>query len=454
MNSTEILIKLAKELFSTTFNVENENYSDTNEKEINSTFATIAPGRVNLIGEHVDYTGGYVFPMAIGFSTVCYGRGKIVPISSEDSRTCRIISYNQDRNNFVEFKTNTFEDVETMKAFPLSSPNRWANFVMGVVREYILNDIKPSGSNSTIVFDLAIAGDVPLGSGLSSSASLEVSVARFLECILDDFAFSDLKKKSGSNAELEKMMARDRALRCQRADNVFCGIPCGVMDQYVSSAAKKGHALLIDCTTNDHTKVVMNTKEADEESPVIVVCNSNVKHDNAEGEYPLRVQQCKLALESIQESFPDVSSLRYATINHIDKIKENVDDTIHRRAKHVVLENKRTLEAKDAFQDGDFERMGQLFNESHASMRDDYETSCKEIDVLVSLAQSVPGVYGSRLTGGGFGGCTVTLVKKNAVNNLIQYLKDNYQKMMGLECVCFVTTPEDGARVLHPIKDN
>jgi len=448
MTANETLIQRAKQLFASTYFEKDGDPNDIARKKASSSFLTIAPGRVNLIGEHVDYTGGFVFPMAIGYSTVCYGKGRLVPLSSKDSRSCRIISYNQDRKNYVEFNTTTIEEVETMKAFPLSSPNRWANFVMGVVREYVLNDLKASNSNCTIEFDLAIAGNVPLGSGLSSSASLEVSVATFLECILGDHAFFELKQETVDIAGLDNYIARDRALRCQRADNSFCGIPCGVMDQYVSSAAKKGHALLIDCTTNDHTKVVMHTEEDDEESPVIVVCNSNVKHDNAEGEYPLRVQQCKQALESIRKSFPDIPSLRYATIDLVEKIKEDVDDVIYRRAKHVVLENARTLEAKDAFQNGNFERMGQLFNESHTSMRDDYETSCKEIDILVSIAQSVPGVYGSRLTGGGFGGCTVTLVRKKSVPALIQHLTEKYHKSTGLECLCFVTTPEDGARVL------
>ena len=371
MDTREALLQSAKELFKDTFETE-ESHGEA-DKDISSTFATIAPGRVNLIGEHVDYTGGFVFPMAIGYNTVCYGRGQVVPTSSSSTVTCRVISSNQDPKNFVSFHTSTFEEVENMKPFALSDPKRWANFVIGTVREYILQDLKAMNLNSTLTFDLAISGDVPLGSGLSSSASLEVSVARFLECILGDLAFVDRKQKMANDSDLDKAIARDRALRCQRGDNTFCGIPCGIMDQYVSSAAEKGCALLIDCTTNDHTKVKMKENEDEQENPVIVVANSNVKHDNAEGEYPLRVQQCQMALEAIQLHFPDVSSLRFATIEHIERAKVDMDDVIYRRAKHVVTENKRTLEAKIAFKKGDFEKMGQLLNESHESMRDDYE---------------------------------------------------------------------------------
>lgn len=223
----------------------------------------------------------------------------------------------------------------------------------------------------------------------------------------------------------------------------------GIMDQYVISAAVKGSALLIDCTTNDYTTVEMK-ESSDESSPVILVCNSQVQHENATGEYPLRVKQCQTSLEEIKKLFPDVKSLRYATMEHIETedVKQNMDDVAYRRAKHVISENERTIEAKDALKTGNFVRMGELMNDSHTSMKDDYETSCSEIDILVSIAQSCPGVYGSRLTGGGFGGCTVTLVKKKHVKELIDTLEKKYKEKTGFECVCFETLPEDGCSVL------
>lgn len=223
----------------------------------------------------------------------------------------------------------------------------------------------------------------------------------------------------------------------------------GIMDQYVISAAVKGSALLIDCTTNDYTTVEMK-ESSDESSPVILVCNSQVQHENATGEYPLRVKQCQTSLEEIKKLFPDVKSLRYATMEHIETedVKQNMDDVAYRRAKHVISENERTIEAKDALKTGNFVRMGELMNDSHTSMKDDYETSCSEIDILVSIAQSCPGVYGSRLTGGGFGGCTVTLVKKKYVKELIDTLEKKYKEKTGFECVCFETLPEDGCSVL------
>ena len=295
--------------------------------------------------------------------------------------------------------------------------------------------------SSELSLSFVISGDVPLGSGLSSSASLEVSVARFVEAVIGDLAFS-------SEAS-DVVPAKVRALRCQKAENEWCHSPCGIMDQYVSSAAKSGILLLIDCTSLDFQETKI--KQSDNR-PVIVVANSNVQHDIAGGEYPIRVAQCKTATAALQKVNPQISTLRTATLEDVEKANDLMDDVSYRRSKHVVTENARTLQAKLALEQGNWSLVGGLMNASHTSMREDYEVSCEEVDILVNIAQNFSGVYGSRLTGGGFGGCTVTLVAKEKASALISHMKAEYRSKTGKECFCFETGPAMGAHVLD-IKD-
>lgn len=395
------------------------------------TYISTAPGRVNLIGEHTDYTGGYVFPLAIGYSTVCYGRGSIVKTST--NQKCRTVS-THDPTTIVEFD-----------ALPSANPsetNKWANYVQGVVLQY-LGDLK---EDEMFVFDMSIAGDLPFGSGLSSSASLEVATAVFLESIL---------KGNGVNVAsmtTEKERKMERALRCQRAENVFCNVPCGIMDQCVSSAGCEGKVLLIDCRSLEIREVSMGSANVDAESkPVLVITNSNVKHSLGDGEYPVRVKQCKEATEILSKFNSSVESLRDATLEDITGASANgsLEGILLQRARHVVSENKRTIDTSEALEQGDWARVGRLMNESHASMKDDYEVSCEEIDILVDLAQQFEGVYGSRLTGGGFGGCTVTLVREDRSQQLMDYLKQQYKERTDAECVCFETSPGEGARSIN-----
>lgn len=414
------LVEKAKGLFETTFQEDDER----------KMICSVAPGRVNLIGEHTDYTGGFVFPMAISYSTVCYGYGEVITSSeTETSGTCEIISANT--NKVVQFTTNE----ETLTPFT-EKDKLWANYVLGVVAQYITVP-DTSTKKNTFSFRMAIVGDVPLGSGLSSSASLEVAVATFVQQILQN---------KNDNVTVDK---KTRALKCQKAENTFCGSPCGIMDQFVSSAGAKDAALLIDCRSLEYTCCFMgkNTNENDEKVesrsfPVIVVCNSNVTHSIAGGEYPIRVQQCKDA-ESILGQ-----SLRDATYEEVVRSQDKMEDVTWRRAKHVVTENARTLQAKEAFENGDWTTMGKLMNESHSSMKNDYDVSCEEIDILVDLAQNHIGVYGSRLTGGGFGGCTVTLIDEDHVHNFIQYMATEYKKATGKDCFPFQTSPGPGARTI------
>jgi len=210
--------------------------------------------------------------------------------------------------------------------------------------------------------------------------------------------------------------------------------------------------MLIDCRTLDFTltKMAEESFSPDDPLPVLVVANSNVKHSIGGGEYPIRVAQCKAATEALQNYNPDIAMLRDATLEDVEEAKEFMDEVSYNRAKHVTTENERTIQAKEELERGDWKQVGELMNASHASMRDDYEVSCEEIDVLVDIAQNFPGVYGSRLTGGGFGGCTVTLVAEDSAEDLMTHMKSEYKKTTGLDCSCFVTRPARGAHLLSP----
>ena len=452
--NVQSLINQAKDLFDRSFGNDDDNTTILARFPI---FCSSAPGRVNLIGEHTDYTGGYVLPLAIGYNTVCYGRGGVAKKSDfftkPGSLTSRIVSTN---NSIVKFHASF--------SLSPSSTEKWSNYIIGVILQY-LPDLP---DDETFVLDLAIAGDVPLGSGLSSSASLEVATAVFLESILnkhqDNLAFSAYKKSHGGASMSEKEVKLERAVRCQRAENVFCNVPCGIMDQFVSSAGCQGKLLLIDCRSLDYREVSLGggngksegsnpfeqlhqaRKESD--MPVLVIANSNVKHDLGDGEYPVRVRQCKEATEILSKVNSQIKSLRDASLEDIDNAASSagLEGVLWQRASHVVSENMRTVETADAFERGDWEAVGKLMNMSHSSMKNAYEVSCDEIDILVGLAQTFDGVYGSRLTGGGFGGCTVTLVKKECSQQLMDYLKTEYEKKTGIKCNCFETSPSEGAR--------
>ncbi len=509
--SIQSLVEEAKSLYQSSF--ANNDY----DREHDDLFCTVAPGRVNLIGEHTDYTQGFVFPMAIEYSTVCVGKGSIVVHSctgtgtgtgtgTDQSSKCHIISSNQKPNAETgQREAITFDSSMDMKPLSSSSKDSWTNYVAGVVQRYIEDVLNKENDNHTdqtytISFQIAIAGNVPLGSGLSSSAALEVAIATFIERLL---------QSHHNGKEKEPFSVKDKALLCQKAENIFCNSPCGIMDQYVSAAGQAGTALLIDCRNLEYENVQLgggdgdgdgdgggslsnadekaqkvaeesstissqneeekkscedeqpNNKKVRQSKPVFVICNSNVTHSIGGGEYPKRVAQCKTATEMLVKLHGErISSLRDATLNDVEMMKNieregddddddddvGMDDLIYRRAKHVVTENERTQNAKIALMNGNWVQFGQLMYQSHASMKNDYEVSCDEIDILVDLAQSHPGVYGSRLTGGGFGGCTVTLVEKDQVQSLCKHMTKEYKSRTGKDCFCFETEPGNGAR--------
>ena len=282
-------------------------------------------------------------------------------------------------------------------------------------------------SISEIGFDLAIVSNVPLGGGLSSSASLEVAVSLFLEQIL------------------RKPLAPDfRALLCQSAEHTFAHMPCGVMDQFTSSCGVRGHLLLLDCRSNHFELVPLS-----DPSISVVVCNSNKKHQLSGSEYPDRVRQCREALAVLQQHFPEVKALRDASLDQVESVRSQLSETAYRRAVHIVSECKRCLDCSEALRARDFEAVGRLLLESHASLRDNFEVSTRELDLLVEIAMEQEGVFGARLTGGGFGGCVVCLVAREEAENVMKALAREYWSRSGEKCDVFVTRPSQGARVVR-----
>lgn len=233
-----------------------------------------------------------------------------------------------------------------------------------------------------------------------------------------------------------------KALRCQRAEHDFANTPCGIMDQYISAMGQEGNLLLIDCRSNDYTLVPYGKGK---DTPVILVTNSCVKHSLSGSEYPDRVRQCKEAVATLQSKYPYIKSLRDATMEQLDELKPAMSDVVYRRARHVIGEDKRTLAAVDSLKNKDFVTVGKNMTASHNSLRDDYEVSCEELDFLVEVALKVPGVYGSRMTGGGFGGCTVTLVDPAAVHSLTVTLQEEFEARFRHQCDCYVASPAAGA---------
>ena len=273
---------------------------------------------------------------------------------------------------------------------------------------------------------MAIVSNVPLGGGLSSSASLEVAVSVFLEQLLN-----------------QAITPEDRALLCQSAEHNFAHMPCGIMDQFISSCGVRGNLLLIDCRANKGELVPLS-----DPSVSIVVCNSNKKHQLSGSEYPDRVRQCKEALSILQQKFAEVKALRDATVEQVEAVRDAMDDTTYRRAIHVVSECQRCLDCKKALEKRDYNAVGGLLLQSHASLRDNFEVSTPELDLLVEIAMCQEGVYGARMTGGGFGGCIVCFVQSDKAKHVMETLEKEYKERTGIECSAFVTSPSQGARVM------
>ena len=363
-----------------------------------------SPGRVNLIGEHTDYNGGHVFPCALTLGT--YGIAK-----RRTDRSMHFYSMNLDSFGVVEA---SLDDLTNKAAYG------WANYPLGVVWAFA-----QKGITLDTGFDMVIWGNIPNGSGLSSSASLEVLTGVILTDLfcIDRFSMTDL------------------ALIGQYSENNFNGCNCGIMDQFAVAMGKKDHAIFLDTATLNYEYAPVELEDAK-----IIITNSKVKHSLVDSKYNERRQECADALAALQKEL-DINTLGDLDMDTFEKFKEVIPDPVKvRRAKHAVAENQRTIEAVKALKEGNITRFGELMNQSHISLRDDYEVSCEEIDILVDLAWKVPGVTGSRITGGGFGGCTVSIVENSAVDKFIKAVGRGYQEKTGGEAEFYTVEIGGGAR--------
>ena len=363
-----------------------------------------APGRVNLIGEHTDYNGGHVFPCALTIGT--YGA-----IIKRNDRKLRFYSV-----NFPGIVTSSLDDL-----VPAQEAG-WTNYPKGVMWAFIKR-----GYTLPCGMDILIYGDIPNGSGLSSSASLEVLTGLMLK---DTFGFDTLTMT-------------DLALIGQYSENNFNGMNCGIMDQFASAMGKKDNAIFLDTATLNYTYAPVKLADAR-----IVITNSKVKHSLVSSAYNDRRRECETALAMLQKVV-DIQTLGDLTEAQFEQYKDAITDPVcQKRAKHAVYENQRTIRAVEALQQGDLEEFGRLINASHVSLRDDYETSCAETDLLASLAWKIPGVLGSRITGGGFGGCTVSIVKNDAIDTFIGEIGPVYEKETGHKAEFYIVDIGDGAHKL------
>jgi len=356
-----------------------------------------APGRVNLIGEHTDYNLGYVFPIALEMA--CY-------VAAAPASHGKLRVYSRDRHDEFSVDPNRIADARPLR--------KWSDYVMGVAQKLQAVGIKiPSA-------DLYLETEVPAGSGLSSSAALEIATAYAL-----------LGK--------QKMAPLDIARVGQRAEVEFVGMPCGIMDQYASVFGRKDAAIRIDCrsTTHEYVSLPQDVK--------IIAVNSMVKHELGTSAYRERVAECREAVAAIREIDPHVESLRDVSLPFFEEVQNSVPALARRRARHVISDSQRVLDLSDAAEKHDLSEMGRLFVASHRSMQYDYEISCEEIDFLVDTAIKIPGVYGSRMTGGGFGGCTVNLVAPEAVGLFREKISEAYQKRYEIVPAFYDCKPAEGA---------
>jgi galactokinase len=360
-----------------------------------------APGRVNVIGEHTDYNDGFVLPMAIERYAVMAADAApaAAPFSVYD----------------VHFKETATIDVSA--PVTKGSP-KWSNYIRGVIAGF------QQRGQKIPALDVAFMSTVPMGGGLSSSAALEVCTATLLETAL------------GKNLD-----PVEKALLAQKAEHEFAGVPCGIMDQFISALGREGNLLLLDCRTRQTELVPMSDPSVE-----LLVVNTNVKHELGSGEYAKRRAECEEAAKIL-----GVASLRDATADQLEKAKGKMSEVVYRRARHVIGEIERTLHAAEGIRASNWPTVGQLMYASHYSLRDDYEVSCKELDAVVEIAEDIGyagGIYGCRMTGGGFGGCCVALVKTGDVDAITQKIASEYQAKTGIEAAIFSSRPAAGATVI------
>jgi len=360
----------------------------------------VAPGRVNLIGEHTDYNDGFVLPMALDRGIALAGRRR-----GDDT----VLLHSANFGQTVPFRLGELRPDETA---------RWADYPKGVLDEFQKAGHRVAG------MACAIYGDVPLGAGLSSSAAFEVVTA---------YVVSQLNGIALSGPEMARL--------CQRAENRFVGVNCGIMDQMASALSLRDHALFIDCRDLNYRHVPL-----DRDRVSLVICNSGVQRGLVDSEYNTRRAQCEEGVRLLSEILPGIRALRDVSVAAFEVRGDVLPDEVSRRCRHVITENRRVERAVDCLQTGDYAAFGALMNASHVSLRDDYEVSCTELDALVTLARDIEGCLGARLTGAGFGGCTVNLLERDRMDAFVQKLPEHYERLTGIRGEIYVCVPEEGVR--------
>jgi len=361
-----------------------------------------APGRVNVIGEHTDYNDGFVLPMAIELYTIMAG----------DKRP--------DGKGIITFRSTSqqHETVVDLSAPMKPASPKWGNYPRGIVAGFLARGINPGG------LDVLLHSTVPLGSGLSSSAALEVAAATLLEAV------------TGKTID-----PVEKALLAQKASHDFANVPCGIMDQFISAFGREGHLLLLDCRALKTELVPMTDTSVE-----FLIINTNVTHELGSGEYSKRRAECEEAAKIL-----GVKALRDATPDQLEKAKAKLSEVVYRRARHVIREIERTVHAAEGIRQSNWSTVGQFMYASHYALRNDYEVSCKELDLVVAIAEDIRyrgGVYGCRMTGGGFGGCCVALVKADAVESISKKIAAAYKAKTGIQAAIFSSRPAAGATIL------
>ena len=359
-----------------------------------------SPGRINIIGEHTDYNNGFVLPAAI------------------DKKV--IVGIRKREDDLIVLYAEAFAEKKEVKIPEMKPQGDWADYMLGVVAQLIKKDYVVGG------FEILLTGDIPIGAGLSSSAAVECATI---------FALNEL-----FHFGLEKM---EMVQMAQMAEHEYAGVKCGIMDQFASMFGKKDHLIKLDCRSLEYEYIPFQNQDF-----VLVLFNSNVKHALVDSEYNIRRNQCNEGVEMIRKYHPQINSLRDADTEMVEKYIRPQDELIYRRCHYVVSENIRLLQLCEALNHNNLDNCGKLMHETHLGLSEDYEVSCPELDLLVKIAMEQPGVIGARLVGGGFGGCTINLVRKENLESVIYEVENGYKLSSGKESTTYIVSVEDGTKLI------